>query len=147
MSEERLDITVRPANPTDRPNLIAELVDAVNNLIPAAGEGGSKWLRGKGEQEMAKVAEIKARVLTMLGNLENERQRLIHDREQARKAALQAGQAEKNRHTEKMYELETQRMEAKARAIKDAVEALRALRDMGVEITIECLAAALLPSE
>jgi hypothetical protein len=52
-------------------------------LFPVTAASGVQWLRGKGEQEVAKAAEIRASALEKLGRLELERQKLIQERDAA----------------------------------------------------------------
>lgn len=144
MSDKRDDIILRPAREGGSPDLLGELVAAVEKLIPAAGKGGGKWIGGKGEQEVAKAAEIRARVMSMIGELQIERDRLIQERESAKEAARQTKTQERHRHKERMHELATQRIDTEAdalqkktEALNKAIDAMKSLRDLGVEVEIE----------
>lgn len=152
MSDDRHDIILKPEDDDDSPDILGRLADEIHNLFPVAGEAGGKWLRGKGEQEFARAAEIRARVVTMLGELYIERDRLIQERENAKEAARQSKTHESHRHKERLIELDTQRIGKvadvllkKAEALNKAVSALKLLRELGVEVDIETVRR-LLPS-
>lgn len=151
---EHGEIISREAGDDNPPGLLADLKQQVSELFDGSGESGGKWIKGKADQETAKAAEIRAGIMNMLGQLEIERERLIKERDETKKKFRAEGKKERNRHEEKMYDLETQRIEAEARAqaakaeaMKNAVQALRELRDLGVEVTLDIVQQALLPSK
>lgn len=151
MTPERLDTALRQAVSGDPPNILQDLVKQIRELVPSAGESGVNWLKGKGAQELAKAEEIRARVLALVGPMELERLRLIQERDAANAAGNRARSDERNRHKERMHELETQRLAAvadsqkkKAEALQMAVLAIKALGEMGVSVEVG-LVAALLP--
>lgn len=132
MSEERLDLTLQEAEGDNPPGMLQELTQAINQLIPGAAESGGKWLQGKGETEVAKAGEIKARALKLIGDLQNDRERLINERNTAQQKAEQENAEAAMRHREKMFELKTQRL-------KEAVESIVRLKDLGAEIDIRLI--------
>lgn len=127
---EKLDIVVRQADGPNPPQLLKELIGAINELIPDAGHAGGRWLWGKGEAEVAKAAEIKANVLQKIAEIEQDRQRLINERDQSLRESERLGQRAELAHQEKMYELRTQRL-------KEAVESIVRLRDLGAEVDLK----------
>lgn len=140
---EGLEIRIRPSDPNDPPDILRDLVAQVHELLPTTGEAAGSWLRGKSQQELAKAAEIRANILGRLGELDLERQRLIQEREEAKKAASLGRLHERNRHSEQMYHHETERraMEAeayrkKAEALKDIIKAISDLRDLGIDVEV-----------
>jgi hypothetical protein len=79
------------------------------------------------EQEVAKAAEIRASALEKLGRLELERQKLIQERDAALREDLNEQARVEMAHKQRMYELRTQRL-------REVVEALKALKDLGVTL-------------
>ena len=126
---DRHDITLREAEGGGPPGVLDELKRAVGELFPETKTFAKNYVRGKGEVELAKVAEIKGRVLASLGNLEIERQRLIEDRNQRLRSDENDLAKAAMGHAEKMYELKTQRL-------KTLVETAVALKDLGVRINL-----------
>ncbi len=135
---ERLKLPGTPVNPDDPPSLLHDLARQINELLPDAvgtgGEAGIKWLRARGDKEVARVAEIKADIVKKLGELELERQRLVDQRNAAQIA-------EKDRHKEANYKNRTERIRAEAEAYErkasaraKIVSTLRELRDLGLPI-------------
>jgi hypothetical protein len=116
---QRINMRQLPGSP---PDLLEKLVESIDQLFDCAVSGGADYLQGRGGQESAKAAEIKAKVMTQLGGLDLERRRLIDERDKSI--------AE---HQEKMYELETQRL-------NDVVSSLIRLKEMGVEVRLELVA-------
>lgn len=127
---ERLDIAVREADGSNPPNLLRELVDAINEIIPDAGHGARSWIRGKGDAEVAKAAEIKANVLQKIAEIEHDRQRLVNERDRAQAEAERLGKQAQFEHEQKMYALQTQRL-------KDAAESIVRLRESGDEVELK----------
>lgn len=127
---ERLDVVVRPADGPNPPNLLRDLVDEINRLIPDAGEAAGSWLRGKGQAEVAKAAEIKANALQKIAQIEQDRQRLINERDQASAAAGLAGRQAQYEHERTMYSLRTQRL-------KESFESIIRLRELGAEVDLK----------
>jgi len=131
---DRHDIVLREASgPTPNPpSLISELKDLVHEIFPDVAESGVKWFRGRSEQEVAKAAEIRASALEKLGQLDNERQRLLQERD----ATLLKAQIEQKRdrmaHEQKMYELRTERLKA-------VVEALKVVKETGARLNARTL--------
>jgi hypothetical protein len=95
----------------------------------------SDGFRRRAFKETLKALEIRARIQTQLETVEIERQRMLAERdERARQAAITEAQNSASQEA-RMIELETQRLEALARA----AVALRALQETGVRIDIEVL--------
>ena len=126
---DRHDIAFREATEPgpNPPGLIAELRDLVMDLFPVTATSGVRYLVGKGEQEIAKAAEIRASALEKLGRLELERQKLVQERDAALRDDLNEQVRDEMNHEQKMYELKTQRL-------RDVVECLKHLKEMGVTL-------------
>lgn len=126
---DRHDITLREAEGEGPPDWLEEVKRAVGELFAESETAAKKFVRGKGEQEVAKAMEIKARVFTALGNLDLERHRLIEDRDRAIRSDEKELAMAAMEHRAKMYELKTQRL-------KELVEAAKALKELGVRINL-----------
>ena len=137
---DRHDVALREVGAQNPPGLLERIREQLNEHLPAVlGDGGS-WLRGRSAQELAKAEEIRARVVSELGTLENERLRLLHEREQAMARQDHDRHTADLAHRERMYELRTQRV----KAIGEAVAAFKELKDLGVEIQLDLIASRLL---
>lgn len=149
-SDERADISLRPADPSDSSELLREIVEQLKTELPASVSSGGKWLKGKADQEWARAYQIKAQVLEAIGRMDVERERLLQERKVADQRVLTDGrnsalEEEKVRlaHTERMYELRTQRMQA----MKDVVECVLKLREAGLEVDLQVVAGRLLAGD
>ncbi|MBT9312158.1 hypothetical protein [Leptothoe kymatousa] len=125
MNEERYRIRMRQL-PGSPPDLLDKLRESIEELFDCGLTGATNYVQGRGEQESAKAAEIKAKALAQLGSLQLERQKLIDERDKAI--------AE---HQQAMYELRTQRL-------KEVVDSLVRLKEMGVEVKLEVVAQVLM---
>ncbi len=132
------EIVLREATRTtpNPPGVMAELKAVILEIFPDVADSGGRWLRGKGEAEIAKAMEIRASALAKLGQLENERHKLIVERD----AAILAAETEQSRdrmaHEARMFELRTQR---RVERLKAVVEALKALKDLDVQLGAKTL--------
>ena len=127
---EQHDIAITEADGPNPPDLLKYIVEQVEKLVPGASNSAGLFVRGKGETEIAKAAEIRARVITAIGQLEHERQRLVHERDVAIRAAENEHARDQMAHEEKMFELKTQRLKA-------VVQALEQLAALGIDVTLE----------
>jgi hypothetical protein len=131
------DIILREADGPSPPDILGDLVQKVHELFTPAADGAGKWLQGKGEAELAKAAEIKSRVMTAIAGSENDRLKLLQERE----ASLQGHKNESDRdrmaHEERMYQLRTERLTA-------IVDRLYKLRELGVEVDMALIGKTLL---
>jgi hypothetical protein len=145
----RDEITLREAKGPNPPNLLIEILQnltrELHGLIPDAAQGGRSWLKGKGDQELAKVGEIKARAIAEIGKLTNESERLINERDQAIRELEAKRDKDALEHKRDMYRLETERMKVKAEAMRDAIAAIKELRELGVEVDVSLMLAGILP--
>lgn len=107
--------------PGGLPNL-HQIRAAIETLCDSGVAGADDYVRGRGAQESAKAAEIKAKALAALADLDLERQRLIDERDKAI-----------DEHQQKMYELRTQRL-------KEVVNSLVRLKELGVSVDLEVVA-------
>lgn len=132
--DEQHEITLREEG-SDVPdeNRFKELLDAVNQLFNEVPGAAKNFIRGKGQQQLARAAEIKAEVIKKLGDLDIERQCLIQERDAARQETQERNKADEA-HAAKMYELQTQRF-------KEVIDAAVKLREMGVDLDISMIAA------
>jgi hypothetical protein len=129
---ERYDVIVRPAPGPNPPDLLQQIVadikDSLAELTPIAGKAVGKYVGAKGEEAVARVQEIRARICESLGKLEIERQRLVQDRDKALDS-----------HAEKMMELKTQRLREKSQAFKEIVDCLVRLKEKGIRIDMKVI--------
>lgn len=151
MSEPRREeITLREEDGKNPPDLVAEIVKTLttelHGLIPDAAKAGRSWLLGKSEQELAKVSEIKANALAKIGEIANENQRIVNERDRALREIEALKDKNTLEHEREMFRLHTERILAKAKAMSDAVAAIKALRELGVEVDIAVVMDALLPT-
>ena len=116
--DERQRIRMRQL-PGSSPDLLEQIKASIEELFECSLAGATNYVQGRGEQESAKAAEIKAKALAQLGNLELERQRLIDERDKA--------VAE---HKRTMYELRTQRL-------NEVVSSLIRLKEMEAPVNLE----------
>jgi len=79
------------------PDLLQQIVEDIKKLVPETGKAARKWLRAKGDQECAKVQEIKARIFEKIGQFEIERQRIIQQRDEAYRKAERQVRCDKNK--------------------------------------------------
>jgi hypothetical protein len=119
MSDERHEIRLREAVSGSPPDLLDKIKDAIENLFDCSVYAAGGYIKGKSDQEVAKAAEIKAKALSHLGNLELDRQRLLAERDKLLCDDKQ-----------KMYELKTKRLEA-------IVNSLVRLQELNVKVQIE----------
>ena len=119
--DERHRVRMRQL-PGSHPDLLDQIKASIEELFECSLAGATNYVQGRGEQESAKAAEIKAKALAQLGNLELERQRLIDERDKA--------VAE---HKCAMYELRTQRL-------NEVVNSLVRLKELGVSVNLEVIA-------
>ena len=121
MNDERHRITARQ-RPGSPPDLLSQIKESIEELYSSGLDGAKNYVEGRGRQESAKAAEIKAKALAQLGNLELESQRLIDERDKS--------VAE---HRQAMYDLKTKRL-------NDVVNSLLRLKEMGVDVNLEAVA-------
>ena len=127
------EITLRQGDGKNAPNLLGDLKQVVDDLMPAAAAAASKFITAKGDAEQAKVAEIKARALKAIGEIEHDRLRLIEERDRAVEAAKDQRECDRLAHEERMYELRTERLKA-------VIDRLMSLRSLGVEVDLVVVA-------
>jgi hypothetical protein len=116
---ESHQIRLREVGSDNPPDLLDKIKDSIERLFDSSVSGAGGYVKGKGEQELAKASEIKAQALSHLGNLELERQRLLAERDKLISEDKQ-----------KMYELKTKRLEA-------IVNCLVRLQEMNVKVQID----------
>lgn len=142
--DESHDIILRQAD--DGPNppyLLQQILDDVKELFPTATKAAGNILRGKGQQEVLKAQEIKARIVERVGQLEIERQRLIYEREEAERKAQLQQQRDRNTHAERLIELEIERHREKTESLEKIIMCVKSLQEIGVEINMEIVSKAL----
>lgn len=121
------------------PDLLRQIVEDVKKLVPETSEAARKYVKGKGEQEVAKAQEIKARIYEIIAKLEIERQRLIQQHDEAEWKAeleLQRGQYEIERAER---ELEVQRFKERTHALREVVDCIVKLKENGIEVNIRLI--------
>lgn len=121
------------------PDLLRQIVEDIKKLVPESGEAARNWLRGKSKQELAKVQEIQARVYEKIGQLEIERQREIRQREEAHRRAELEWQREQHNHERSLRELEIQQFRERTRALREIVDCLVKLRQLGIEFDLKVI--------
>jgi hypothetical protein len=125
------DVVLRPADQADRPSLLKELLTTLQD------EGltvGKIWTRGKAEAERGKAFALKALAIARIQKVEVDQQRVENERRHADRQAKLDEEKAANDHAERMYELETQRIQAQAEALSAIVAATLKLREAGVEV-------------
>jgi len=137
---ERHDIILRQhEDKTNPPDLLRQIIQDVKKLVPETGKSARKWMRAKGDQELAKVQEIKARVYEKIGQLEIERQRLIQQRdEDMRKAELER-QRQQDEHDRDMREQEIHIFKERTQALREVVDCIVRLKEKGIEVDLELI--------
>jgi len=134
---ERNDIILREEGGDGEGKILRELKQAVDQLFPTAIDSTRKWIKGKSEQEVAKVAEIKSKVYAQIGKMENERIKLIQDRDIAIKNAEITEKDNLRKHQREMYDLRTKRM-------KEVIDSILCLKNIGAEIDLEVIISSLM---
>ncbi len=143
MMEERHDIILRPVQTPEvvaapsSPDLLRDLVRAVDEMFTPASDGAGKWLIGKGKAALAKAAEIRARVMTAIASIDHERQKLLQEREAALETRKLESKRDQQAYLKQMYELRTSR-------VLSVVDRLIKLREMGVEVELKAVTGVLL---
>jgi len=141
---EHHDIILRQADDgPNPPDLLHQILDDVKELFPTATEAAGNILKGKGQQEVLKAQEIKAKIIERVGQLEIERQRLIQQREEAERNAQLQQQRDRNAHDERLMELEIQRHKEKTESLAKIIECIKSLQELGVEVDMEVVTKAL----
>ena len=141
----RNDITLREGDGPNPPDLLEQLKTELESLLFTGTKSGRRWLFGKSEQEVAKAVEIKTRVIAEIAKIQNDCQRLRDERDAAAAGTKNEQHKNDQHHKARMYELETERFKAKADALLKAVEALKQMRDMGIEVDFQIVSNLLLP--
>ena len=137
---DRHDIILRQyEDGPNPPDLLQQIVDDIKKLVPETGKSARKWMRAKGDQELAKVQEIKVRVYEKIGQLEIERQRLIQQREEAERKAELELQREKDKHELSVRELEIKWFKERANALREVVHCIVMLKELGIEVDINVI--------
>ena len=98
---ERYEVPVRRSDDGhNRPDVLQQILAEINEAFPGTLKGLTNVVKGKGQQQLAKARETQANILKIIVLLDLERQR------------------SKDAHLERMYQLETQRLQAKAKALR-----------------------------
>jgi hypothetical protein len=128
---ERHNVTLRPAGSGDSPDLLQQIVESVKNdvaeLVPIAGKALGKYVGAKGEEAVARVQEIRARIYENIGKLEIERQRLVKERDETRQKYELEAQRDKNTHDEKLQAVQSQ-------GLRDVVDCIAKLKEQGIQV-------------
>ena len=137
---ERHDIVLHEhEDGTNPPDLLRQIIQDVKKLVPETGKSARKWMRAKGDQELAKVQEIKARVYEKIGQLEIERQRLIQQRdEDMRKAELER-QRQQDEHDRVLREQEIHLFKERTQALREVVDCIVRLKEKGIEVDLNLI--------
>ena len=140
---ERHDITLRQADDgPNPPGLLRQIVGALKKLLPTGVKAGGEYVKGKGEQQIARAGEIKSKIIKNIGQYENERQRLIQEREEARRKAEVEAEQNKQRHVERLKELEIELLKAKSEAFEAVADRLEELQKIGVQVEVKVVSKA-----
>ncbi|MDP9178493.1 MAG: hypothetical protein M3O61_12505 [Gemmatimonadota bacterium] len=129
------ELELSEASPKAPVGLLPRLLQQIRDYLPGLAAAGEQYLQAKVAQETLKALEIRARIRAQLDTVEIERQRMIAERDERSRAAARAEENETAQREARLIELETQRLEAMARA----AAALKALQELGVNIDIEVL--------
>ena len=137
---ERYDIGLHQhEDGTNPPDLLRQIIQDVKKLVPETGRSARKWMRAKGDQELAKVQEIKARVYEKIGQLEIERQRLIQQRDEAMLKAELERERQQDEYDRSLREQEIHLFKKKTQALREVVDCIIRLRENGIEVDIELI--------
>lgn len=136
---ERHDIILRQHDGPNPPDLLQQLIEDVKKLVPESTKSAHKWLRAKGDKEVAKVQEIKASVYEKITKLEEDRKRQIQLRDEALRAAELEEKREEHEHKRAMLEFEHKQRILRIEALREAVECIRKLRKCGIEIDVKLI--------
>ena len=129
---ERHDVVIRQAEGPNPPDLLQQIrediKDSLAELVPIAGKTAGKYVGAKGEEAVARVQEIKARIHENISKVELERQRLIQQRDEA-----------SNAHEERMEELKIQRLHERTEALRQSVDCIVKLKASGVVVSLKVI--------
>lgn len=128
---ECLEITLRAADGPNPPRSIFNLWAALSPCWEFA-EAARQFVLGKGHKEGAKARKLEAESQREFQHIELDRQRMVLEQQRAADEAKQKGIEEEHRHRERMKALEMKHL-------RDAVESLARLKDMGVTVEISVL--------
>lgn len=128
---EQHDITLREAEGPNR-SLLEDIVREIKNMVPSGGDAARNYVKGKGQQQLAKVQEIQSRVYEKIGQLEIERQRLIQERDEGIVNAELQRERDSQSHKEHMYALRTKRL-------KELASMVKILQELGIEIELDVI--------
>ncbi|MEN6424003.1 MAG: hypothetical protein ABFE13_01470 [Phycisphaerales bacterium] len=134
---ERHDIILRPADGENPPDLLKQIVEDVKKLVPTGGKALRKYVEAKGEEAEARVGEIKARIYQNIGQLELERQRLIEQRDEAKEKVKRQARRDRDARKAKAKELEIQLLHERMQALREVVDCIVKLRELGIEIDLK----------
>lgn len=134
---KRCEIILCPINENDAPRLLVEILDEVKRFLLPSTMVALCSAEGEDRNEVAEAQEIEAKICEKIGHLKNERQRLIQQREEAvRNVELEQGH-DKKAHKEHTEKLETQRLREKAQSLREFVDSIKTLHELGVEIDVD----------
>ena len=111
----------------DGRNLSDLLQQEINEALPGVFKSLTDVVKGKGQQELAKVQEIKANILKIVLLLDIERQRCDIERQNSDIER----QRSKDEHLEKTYQLKTERLQGKAESLRVIMSCIEYLQKMG----------------
>lgn len=128
---ERHDAFIRQVEAPDSPNPLQQIVEDLKRdlteLVPVASQALRKYVGSKGEEAVARVQEIKARIYENIGRLEIERQRLLKERDDARQKYDLEAKRDENMHNEKWRELKSQ-------GLSEVVDCILKLQEKGIPV-------------
>jgi hypothetical protein len=137
---ERHDITLRQhEDGSNPPDLLQQIIEDVKKLAPETTATARKWIRAKGDQEEARVQEIKVKIYSEIAKFDIERQRLIYERDEARRKAEMEIQRESNDHERDMRELEIQWFKERIKVLHEIVDCIVRLKAVGIEIDLQLI--------
>ncbi len=139
---QRHDIVLRPAEGDDSPDLLREMLQDIKKLVPVASKSARKWITAKGSEAEARVREIQMRVYKEIAELDIQRQALIQSRDEAWQEAERQAQRDKSAHEINMVKLECQRYRERMQAVRQVVDCIVTLRELGVEIDLALISKA-----
>jgi len=133
---ERHEVTLCPAEGQNPPDVLQQMIedikDSLVGLVPIAGKAVGKYVGAKGEEAVARVQEIKARIYENVAKQEIERQRLVKERDGARQKYELEARRDENAHDEKLREMQSQKL-------RDVVDCIAKLSDCGIHVDMKVI--------
>lgn len=117
--DDRHHLTLREAEPGSPPDLLDRIKIAINDLYDQSASSDDNFAANMEFQPNVRASELKTKALRCLSDLDTERKELIEERDQLRRENRQ-----------RMYELQTERLEV-------VINSLARLKELGADVRME----------